>query len=794
MSLGRKNLVFDDDWLFFLGDSQSAQQIEFDDSQWRNVQLPHDFSIDQPVQEHCPSGRHGGYFPGGIGWYRKRFAVAAEEQNNVIAIEFDGVYRNSDVWLNGHHLGHHCYGYTGFRYILNPHLNFGGENVIAVRVDNSLMPNSRWYSGSGIYRHTRLVISNPIHIAHGGVQITTPRIDPQSAAVLVQTIVQNETEEAHEVALATSIRDADGNVIACARNNHRIAAGAVWKFVQMMEVTNPSLWSPQNPYLYSVSSQLLNGEDSVDEEITTLGIRYFNFNAAQGFSLNGTSMKFQGVCLHHDGGCVGAAVPEGVWIRRLKKLKEMGCNAIRTSHNPPAPEFLDLCDQLGFMVMDETFDQWTRPKIAYGYALYFKDNYEQDLRSHLRRDRNHPCVLIWSIGNEMVDLGEVQAADLARRLVAICHQEDPTRPVTAGLNFTTRAHRSGLSDTLDIVGYNGGGGSKFQYEGDHLAWPERKMIGTEVPHTNATRGVYRTITRFRDQKNATFGNMMRIDVPDLTDEEVFPEFPDYYSSSYDNSFVRCCIRDCWDMTKRMNYICGEFRWTGIDHLGETREWPARSNNVGVLDLCGFKKDPFYYYQSQWTKQPMIHLLPHWTWPGKEGITIPVWAYTNCDAAELFLNERSLGKRKMGRRMNLSWDVPYEPGILRAEGYLNGEKVCAEEIKTAGAPAALRLSIDRDFILADGIDVVHAEVAMVDAQQNFVPIAENLVTLRIEGEGRLIGIDNGDPVSHHCFQGNQVKAFFGLCMGIVQTTRTPGRIRIIASSEGLGEASAELLSK
>jgi beta-galactosidase len=786
---------FDFGWKFARDDASGAELPGFKDAGWSTLDLPHDWSIEGPADEHAPSGGPGGFMPTGIGWYRKKFTVPTAYRGKVVVLEFDGVYQNSDVWINGHHLGRRPYGYIPFVYELTDYLNIGGDNVVSVRVDNSKQTNCRWYSGSGIYRHTWLHVLNPVHVVQWGTFVTCPRVGADAATVEMRTTVANSHGVAAQCKLMTDIVDARGITVATLETSQTIAAGDSTCFVQQLAVPNSNLWSPANPYLYVARSTLRDPESVVDVCDTPFGIREAVFDAERGFLLNGQQIKLNGACIHNEAGSVGAAVPLRVWERRLEILKEMGCNAIRTSHNPFAAEFLDLCDRMGFLVMAEAFDEWRVPKgqIRYGYSLYFDEWHERDLINFLHRDRNHPSIVLWSAGNEIGDQSAPNGAETLRELLRIFHREDPTRPVTAACDRIASEPPSNTVKPeflaeLDIVGYNyvdrWRNRAEEYYSIDHAAFPARRVIGTESGALGGIRGDYRSlfpsdnpaeVRRFLFQQNRN------IDVEQL-----------------------------WQFVSTYEYVAGDFMWTGIDYLGESF-WPMRISPSGVLDTCGFKKDGFYFYQSQWTQKPMIHLFPHWNWEEKKAQVIPVTCYTNCDTVELFVNEKSFGVKgyefpRMGMEgtwgnlptraralrttadLHLTWDVPFEPGTLKAVGVKDGEVVTTLEIATTGPPAAIALSADRSSISADRRDVTHVTVKIQDEQGRVVPVAMNEIVFAVEGEGRLIGVDNGDPSSHEEFKANHRRAFNGLCMAIVQSTASAGSIRITAISPGLTSAS------
>jgi len=789
----RTRSTFDFGWKFMKGDAPGAQQPAFPDSAWRDVDLPHDWSVEGPFGEKEPSGGAGGYLPTGIGWYRKHFRLPESQRDKLFLIEFDGVYMNSEVWINGQYLGKRPYGYIPFAYQITPHLNLGGENVIAVKVDNSRQTNCRWYSGSGIYRHTWLLATNRVRIAYWGTFVTTPRVSKDAATVQIKTRVRNDAKTSARCTLLTAILDNSGKAVQTAESVQEISANGEYEFVQQVRLEKPELWSVANPHLYSVRSTVREQGRVADACDTPFGIRDAVFDADKGFVLNGERVKINGVCLHHDGGCMGAAVPERVWERRLETLRAMGCNAIRTSHNPYAAEFLDLCDRLGFLVMDEIFDEWKVPKGQigpHGYSNYFDEWYERDVKDFLHRDRNHPSVVIWSAGNEIGDQTHLNGPETLRKLLDVFHREDPTRPVTAGCDQISAEPRSVSQEflgLLDVVGYNYADRWRDRiekyYSIDRQAYPQRRVIGTESGSMGGVRGDYRALlpapapapgapAGFRG-----FGRGRNIDVEQL-----------------------------WKFVRLNDYVAGDFMWTGIDHLGEAR-WPGKGSSAGVIDMCGFPKDGYYFYQSQWTDKPVLQLFPHWNWKGREGQFIPVTCYTNCDTVELFVNGKSIGVKgyafpRMGMEgrygnypararvprttadLHLSWDVPYEPGALKAVGVKDGKTVATVEVFTTGEPAALGLSLDRESIAADRRDVAHIVVQILDSADRTVPTAANAVTFQLEGEGKLIGVDNGDPQSHDDYKATRVKAFNGSCLAIVQSTAKPGQIVMTATSQGL----------
>lgn len=772
---------FDLSWLCHLGESAGAENQSFDASAWRKLDLPHDFAIEQPFDPKNASGAPGGYLPGGIGWYRKLFRLPEGSLGRKVSIEFDGVYMNSEVWINGHLLGKRPYGYIGFEYDLTPHLDFAGENVIAVRVDNSKLPSARWYTGTGIYRHVWLKITDPLQVAHWGTYVTTPEITAENALVAIETTLRNGFGSPKKATIRQTILDADGKAVASGEGAVEMAANGEIAHSQKLTVSNPKRWSPEQPYLYSIRTEVLEGSRLADVYETPLGIREIRFDAQKGLFVNGVNTKMKGVCNHQDLGPLGTALWDQALERRLKLLKEMGCNAIRTAHYPHSPELMALCDRLGFLVIDETFDEWRRGwsfegktlvasknnkgKAPFGYNKYFDEWHERDLTDHLKRDRNHPSVIIWSVGNEVPESMKNGENETVKRLLEICHRIDPTRPVTVGCNHIKSANATGFAELLDIVGYNEGVESVFEIEGDRARYPKRMMYLSEVPHSLQTRGEYRTHPRYYRPG---------FEHPKLTEKEVFPETDAYYESSYDNSGVQIDARRSWRMTSSLPYLMGEFRWTGFDYIGESGGWPRVLGNYGIIDLCNFPKDTYYFYQSQWTDKPMAHILPHWTWPGKEGVAIPVWCYTNCDEAELFLNGTSLGTRRFDKEndMHLEWLVPYQPGELKIVARKDGKVAATSITQTAGAPSKISISADQSALDPSKRDLSYVTIRMEDENGHFAPKAANWVSIQIEGPGRLVGSGNGDPLSHMSFQANVLPTFNGLALGIIAATSGP----------------------
>lgn len=776
---------FSKEWKFNLGDVSDAKEPTFDDSKWRSLNLPHDWSIEGEFSEKNPATPDGGALPGGIGWYRKQFSLNETEKNKTVFIDFDGVYRNSEVWINGHYLGIRPYGFSSFRYEMTPFLNFGAKkNVLSVKVDNSKQPNSRWYSGSGIYRNVWLVVTNPVFVDHWGTYVTTPEITVNSAKVHLVTNVRNKKSTDQKITLKTLIYNAGGVELVNKSSLGDVLKDSLLEISQDLQVPKPILWNLEKPYLYKMVSQVICDGKVTDSYETTLGIRYFKFDREKGFFLNDKPVKILGVCDHHDLGCLGAAINVRALERQLEILKDMGCNAMRTSHNPPAPELLDLCDKMGIIVMDESFDMWKMAKTQFDYHLNWDQWHKRDLEDLVVRDRNHPSVFMWSIGNEIPEQSKPQGESIAKELSAIVKNLDKTRPITAACNEPNPENFLIKSGALDLTGVN--------YHHEIFAhFPEnfkgQTFIGSETTSAFETRGSYDmpsdSILRWPTYYGRPFtsGNT------------------DYSCSSYDN----CCAawgsthEESWREIKKYPFLTGMFIWTGFDYIGEPTPypWPAKSSYFGIIDLAGFSKDCYYMYQSEWTKKPVLHILPHWNWEGKEGKPIDVWAYSNCEEVELFLNGKSLGTRKKGTDdLHLMWRVTYAPGTLKAIGRTGGKVILTQEIKTAGKASKIILSPDHHQIKADGDDLSFVKVTILDKDGNMVPRADNLVKFKIIGEGKIAGVDNGSQISHEPFKADYRKAFNGLCLAVVQSTTKSGKIKLTATSEGLESATVEIDSK
>lgn len=807
-----RRMDFTSDWLFRLGDDSTATRYNYDDTGWRRLNLPHDWAIEGEFSEDNPSGTGGGALPGGIGWYRKSFTVSKADQGKRLNIDFDGVYMNSSVYINGHLLGTRPYGYISFGYDLTPYIKWGEKNVIAVRVDNAEQPNSRWYSGCGIYRNVWLTKLNPVHVTRWGTYVTADDVSKHNARLNIRTTLSNETKQDAAVELITELLDEKGKMVAQAFGALRIDQGKNTEYTQQLLVNNPELWSVDRPYLYEVRTKVMQNGVLKDVYTTPTGIRIFRFDPQKGFSLNGERLKINGVCMHHDQGCLGAAVNVRAIERQLQLLKKMGCNGIRCSHNPPAPELLDLCDRMGFIVMDEAFDMWRKKKTSHDYARYFDRWHERDLTDLILRDRNHPSIFMWSIGNELLEQWSDAQADtlslaeanlilnfghdaallakegemsvnslLCKKLADRVKELDPGRPVTAGCNEPSPANHLFRSGALDIIGFNY---HDAWFAGVPKNFPGKPFLVTESVSGLMTRGYYRMPS-----------DSMYI-WPERWDKPFYDA--SFSCSSYDNCHVpwgsshEACLRQ----VKNNDFISGQYIWTGFDYLGEPTPygWPARSSYFGIIDLAGFPKDIYYLYQSEWTDKDVLHLFPHWNW--EPGQTVDMWAYyNNADEAELFVNGVSQGVRRKGKDdFHVVWRVKYAPDVVKVVSRKDGKTVLEREIRTAGDPARIRLTTDRSNIQANGKDLSFVTVEILDKDGNLCPNADNSVSFRIEGAGFIVGVDNGSPTSLEKFKANHRKAFYGKCLAVIQNNGKTGNIKLTAVSSGLKSATATVSAR
>jgi beta-galactosidase len=778
----RTVVKFNKDWKFYLGDDSSAIESNYNDRRWRKLNLPHDWSIEGNFDEKHPTTFNQGALPAGIGWYRKTFSIPVSSKEKRVFINFDGIYRNSEVWINGNYLGKRPNGYISFQYELTPYLKFGYEkNVIAVKVDNSAQPSSRWYTGSGIYRNVWLETKNKIAIDHWGTFITTPEINSESARININYRIANSNNSSRWVNIRHEVYDEQGKRIALHVQRSKILIPNPYTVGHTsIVIDKPKLWSVYKPHLYKLVTKVIQDDKIIDVVENSFGVRKFRFDPQKGFSLNEKPLKILGVCMHHDLGALGAAVNTRAIERQLEILKAMGCNAIRTAHNPPAPELLDLCNKMGFIVMDEAFDMWKKKKNKFDYGNDFTEWYRKDLEDLVKRDRNHPSVFMWSIGNEIREQFDSSGTTIAKELVQIVNNLDSTRPVTCALtennpekNFIYQSH------ALDLLGFNY---KLYDYSELPKRFPGENIIASETASAFASRGHY-------DMPS----DSMRIWPPD---SKPFKKGnPDYTVSAYDHVYAYwgATHEQSWNAVKKNDFMAGTFVWSGFDFLGEPvpYQWPARSSYYGIVDLAGFPKNVYYMYQSEWTNKPMLHIFPHWNW--KAGDTVDVWAYyNNADEVELFLNGNSLGtKRKTGDALHVSWRVNYKPGTIKAVSRKNGVVVLTKEIKTAGAPAKIQLSADKKTLSANGEDLSFITVKVLDAEGNLVPHADNLINFEVKGEGFIAAVDNGSQTSQEPFKASFRKAYNGLCLLIVRSTEKKGSVVIEASGKNIKGASVEL---
>ena len=791
---GERRLSFNDGWRFYKGEAEGAEQPAFDDSGWAEIRVPHDWAIAGPFDSKL--NPHTGALPFfGTGWYRKAFTLPASGRGRYVSVEFDGAMSNAHVWLNGQKLGERPYGYSSFAFDLTPGLRYGGEpNVIAVRLtpeDRS----SRWYPGAGIYRNVWLTVTGPVHVGHWGTYVSTPQVSDEKARVSVRTELRNRSSRPVTATLRSSIRDAQGKIVAVEQKSVDIPADGAATASSELIVERSQRWDIDRPYRYTLLSEVMEAHRVLDRYLTPFGIRTIAFDPASGFRLNERHVKLHGVCNHHDLGALGAAVNRRATERQLQILKEAGVNAIRTSHNPPSPELLEYCDRLGLVVMDEAFDMWRIPKVPNGYSRYFDEWSERDVRDMVRRDRNHPSVIMWSIGNEIPEQGRADGWKEARRLTGFFHEEDPTRPTTSAFNNPVDAINNKLADEVDVPGINY---RPWMYETAQKERPAWTIVGSETASCVSSRGVYHLPL------------------------EKYEKHPSLELTSYD--IIAPPWAYCPDVElayqDRLPNVAGEFVWTGFDYLGEptpffntrdAQDWPARSSYFGMVDLAGFPKDRYYLYQSVWSNKPMVHVLPHWNWAGREGQPIPVMCYSNGDEVELFLNGRSLGRKKRfgepvelpvgpnvspeGKfvsKYRLSWQVPYEPGTVRAVAYQGGKPVAADEVRTAGPAARITLTPDRPVIEADGDDLSFVTVRIEDRAGTLCPGADHLVRFAVTGAGVIQAVDNGNPATVEPFQASQRKAFSGLALLIVRSKpREHGKIQVTAAAEGLAPGKTEI---
>lgn len=788
------------------GGDVAFAQPGFDDSQWRSLNLPHDWGIEGPFKQEYP-GETGKLPWWGVGWYRKHLQIPASDAGQKIYLDVDGAMSYATVWLNGQFVGGWPYGYASWRVDLTPFLKFGGDNVLAIRLDNP-KNSSRWYPGGGIYRNVWLVKTAPVHVAHWGTYVTTPEVNPQAALVKMQVRLDNDTADDAVVTVKNEIfkMGSDASLgkalITESRNDVKVAAHHSETNDTQAMLNNPQLWNLKTPERYLLATTIEQNGKQVDRYETPFGIRTIEFTATNGFLLNGERVPLNGVCDHADLGALGSIVNARGLERQIEILKEMGCNAIRTSHNPPAPELLDLCDRLGVLVMDESFDCWKRAKTPNDYHLLFTDWHEKDWRAELQRDRNHPSIILWSIGNEINEQGRPEGPGMAAELTRIAHEEDPTRPTTAACNNIQSGY-NGYGTNLDVFGYNYKPG---EYGKFRAANPNQPLFGSETASCISSRGEY----FFPVTTNKSGGEA------------------DFQMSSYDLYAPRWATPPDWEFRGQdeFPYTAGEFVWTGFDYLGEPTPYnadrsnllnftdpaekarmekeleavgklrvPSRSSYFGIIDLAGFKKDRFYLYQARWRPEfPMAHILPHWNWPDRVGQVTPVHVYTSGDEAELFLNGKSLGRKKKGQyEYRIVWnDVVYKPGELKVVTYKHGKKWATDTVKTTGAAQKLAMEPDRAKIAADGNDLAYVTVTVEDKSGMPVPRSKNHIQFTVEGPGEIVATDNGDATSLVPFQSHERDAFNSLALVIVRAKPgIGGEIILKAKADGLASSETKI---
>ncbi|HEY0944688.1 MAG TPA: glycoside hydrolase family 2 TIM barrel-domain containing protein [Opitutaceae bacterium] len=774
----RERLAFDAGWVFFLGDAPGAEAPGFDASAWRRVDLPHDWSIALPVDPAAPDAGNGGFFPTGVGWYRRTFKAPKAWREQRVAIEFEGVYMNAEVWINGTSLGRHPYGYTPIRHDLTPHLRWDADNVLSVRVDNSAQPNSRWYTGSGLYRHAWLHVTAPVHVATDGVFVTTQTLAPERAIVRVETRLRNAAQAPFSVTVQTSLLDVRGRTVAFVQSSAELPAGGEAVVAPELAIAQPRAWSPDSPSLYTALTRLRLGRRMVDEVRTTVGVRTVRVSAENGFELNGRPLKLLGGNVHHDTGLLGAAAFDRAEERKVQLLKAAGYNAVRTAHNPPSPAFLDACDRLGLLVVNEAFDGWAKGKNPHDYSVVFNEWWQRDVAAFVRRDRNHPSVVIWSTGNEMFERGNASGQRIARELAAHIRALDPTRPISAGVNGMGQNGQWTQLDPLfaafDIAGYNY---ELHRHAADHARLPSRVIMAAE------------------SYQNEAFAN--------------------------------------WAAMQDHPYVVGDFVWSALDYLGEAgigrvfppdepvvkhwegNQFPWHGAYCGDIDLTGWRKPVSHYRAIVWDRGEKLYAavlvpapdgkpwnlspwsvppaLPAWTWPGHEGRPLTVEVYSRHEAVRLLLNGAVIGEKPTTRAEEFKavFEIPYTPGELVAVGLADGREVERFVLKTAGAAAALRVTVDRSTLRADGQDLAYLTLEAVDGAGVLNPHAALSVTLQLEGAGTLAAFGTGDLTSMESYQARTRTLHQGRAVAVIRAADAKGRIHVTASAPGVKPAKLSL---
>lgn len=771
--------LFDFDWKFFLGDNMEASKNNFNDNTWRSLDLPHDWSIEGKFDRNSPTLGDGGFLPGGTGWYRKKFSIPADWKDKSTTIYFEGVYMNSEVFVNGHSLGIHPYGYTSFAYDISNYLDYGKENLIAVRVDNSQQRNCRWYSGSGIYRHVWMEVSGKIHVAHWGVSITTPEVEKKRATVVVKTIVKNETASPQNITVSTRLADKTSKTVGMNDAKVELPANSEKEVEQSVSVNDPFLWSPSAPDLYQADIMLVQDKKMLDAVKNTFGIRSIKFTPENGFELNGESIKMNGGCVHHDNGCLGAKAYDRAEERRVELLKAAGFNAVRTSHNPPSEAFLNACDRLGLLVIDEAFDGWRTSKNKYDYAMYFDEWWKRDLEAMILRDRNHPSIVLWSIGNEIIERKEPQAVQTAKNLAGLIHQTDPTRPVTSAMTTWDKSWEiyDPLMAAHDVCGYNY---MLYKAESDHARVPSRIIVQTE-------------------------------------------------------SYPRDAFKN-WATVHQVPYVIGDFVWTALDYLGESgigryyykdnpkgEHWqgnlfPWHGAYCGDVDLMGWRKPISHYRNILWNSTEKLYMAVRepnpandtiretmwsvwptwesWTWPGYEGKEIEVEVYSKYQRVRLYLNDKLIGEKPTTQEQEFkaTFSVPYISGTLKAVGIENDKEAGSTILKTAGTVSQIRLKADRTSLNATGQDLSFVTVELTDENGTVQPNAENLLQFNISGPGVIVGVDNANVKDTASYTGSTRKAWKGKALVVIKSTREKGDIKLTVSSDGLKQSSVSIITR
>ncbi|MEO7310619.1 MAG: glycoside hydrolase family 2 TIM barrel-domain containing protein [Chitinophagaceae bacterium] len=747
----RQITPFDTNWKFLKADAAGAEQPSYNDAAWRSLSVPHDWSIEGPYDRANKTGRGGGYLPGGIGWYRKTFTLETVDAQKLFFIEFDGVMANSDVWINGFHLGKRPNGYASFQYELSDHLNFGAgkQNVLAVKADNTIQPASRWYTGAGIYRHVRLISTQSVHVAHWGSFVTTTNVSPQKATVQIQTNISNQSSSNAALTVVTTILSPAGKTVATVESKQKTVPGTT-DMVQATTLANPALWDTETPQLYTAVTKIMDGKKELDLVSSSFGIRSIKFDAATGFWLNDKNIKIKGVCLHQDAGAVGAAVPLQVWKKRLQALKDLGCNGIRTSHNAVSPEFLDLCDTMGFLVMDETFDTWNAKKSSAenGYNLYFTDWWAQDTRDEVMRDRNHPSIVIYSVGNEIHDnLNDTTGFRKYKMQQDLVHALDGTRPVTMALfrPGISKVYDNGFANLMDVVGQNY---RENELVAVHEKHPDWKVIGTE--------------------------NRLE--------------------------------QSAWIALRDKPYMAGQFLWTGIDYLGE-EDWPNIAHASGLIDKTGTPRAVGFQRQSWWSDKPMVYVQRKQSNAGS-GDWISDWSptdidtydeahvqvFSNCDEVELFLNGKSVGvkTRPADNASAREWTITFQKGTLKAVAKNAGKIVAEQSLNSAGAPAKIVLSVDKSSLQNNWNDVVFVTATITDEHGNPCLNADNKIQFSAMGSGTVVAVDNADISSSEPYQATERWAYKGSCVALIKANAANGKITIKATAENLKDGVVEIV--